>query len=383
MSSELDQMNALIAKDKEIYKEKQDLAEKEFIIRKMKANNAMEQIEQANREMQETKELSFASLTDSQIDAIRLDNLEYLKNAKNNSMFICKTFGDSIPLFARNLIVISGESGNGKSTTVANMTSTMIGEISKVTGKRKRVLVISNEESASDVYNRITCLAKGWEYSDHGNFSAEQIDTFDKMIKALAKYVTVVDKNHGVIYGKGIGLTSSLEGIQSIFEDLVSNKIHYDCIIIDYYQNVKTSKKKPWMDQYSVQADLAAMLDMYKNICSAPIVIFSQMKPQDKEESKQFEDRMKGSKQIFVASTVSIEMKPYPEDLKTKWIIHKNRFTKATNNKHFWTGFDHGRFVDIDNEFQAKINTRNEQKMLNAALHRPDDITIDKKRDIE
>ena len=138
------------------------------------------------------------------------------------------------------------QSGEGKSTTVANIIASTIRQISPVTGKVCRVLVITNEEKAEDVYNRITCFSHGWAYTEHHAFTDLQINTFENYIPILAKKITVIDDSFGSKPGCPVsGVTTSIEGIQAIFDNIIANQIHYDAILIDYYQHISTSKKTP------------------------------------------------------------------------------------------------------------------------------------------
>lgn len=336
---------------------KRDVASKKLIIEERRVNNEMEKLVKNDKELAIAQASNFGSLSKEQIEKIQVDSYEYIHAARNCMRFINKDFDGIIPYFRKNLILVGGKTGEGKSTTVSNIAASTLRQINPDTGERCKVLVITNEEKVEDVYNRITCYAKGWSYTNHDRFTDEQIKTFNDYIPVLAKdgWLTVIDDSHGSTAEMPMsGVTTSLEGIKAIFDNLIANKQYFSAICIDYYQNVKTSKKNPSMNEWEVQAQLAALLDQYKNIYPAPIVLMAQVAPPNEENTVPFKYRIEGRKSILNVCTACIEMVADRENLRTEWLIHKSRFNESVGSS-FKTGYDKGRFVEYTPEFQTNV----------------------------
>lgn len=357
---EIEDIKGVMEEDAQLERMKQDIAKKKAIVDQKKYTALANQIEQDERDLELAKNMNLDALTPDQVAGIQKANMDYMEAARSCMRFICETFEGFVPFFQKNLILIGAVSGAGKSTAAANIAYRTMQQTSSVTGKKCKVLIITNEEQSEDFYNRVTCLNKGWLYSNHSAFSQDQRNTFDRAIPLLAKdgRLTVIDDD----FGGAHGMTTSLEGIESIFEKLIKDGTHYDCIIFDYYQNVITSKTDPTMDEYQVQARLSRMLDHYKNTYPAPIVVMSQLKPTSTENPLSFKERIEGRKIIFNYATIAMEIDADRKALATKWTIWKNRFNAGIGDA-VRTGFDKGMYVQYTHEFVEKVDKmRNEQE---------------------
>lgn len=352
MSDAKDAFDKNLEKVIEIEAMKNDTAAKEAILKNRRATAALEALQQNDRDMAQAKATNFGSLTPEQVSEIQLANDEYIEAAKNAMTFICDTFDNKVPFFRKNFILVGARTGEGKSTAVANIAYQALSRKHPVTGKTLRVLVLTNEERAEDFYNRVTSLIKGWHYTNHSKFTKEQIDTYRKMIPVLASggRLTVIDNN----FNGAHGVTTSIEGIETVFENLLANKEYYDVVMIDYYQNIIHSQKYPHLSENEVQARLSRMMDKYKNSYPAPIVMMAQINAPDKDDKTPFQYRIKGRKIIMDPATFVVEMVRDTKNLRTKWVIHKSRFTEAIGTD-LWTGYDYGKFVKYDSAFAEKV----------------------------
>lgn len=275
------------------------------------------------------------------INKIQSDNQEYLERARGSKVFINDDFKGKVPYFARNIILIAAETGEGKSTTCANLSAHALMQ-------GQKVLVLTNEENVSDVYNRVTCLIKGWSYSNHENFTNEQIQVFSKYINVLSHRLTVIDD----AFNDSIGQTTSLEGVETILSNLVENKIKFDVVILDYYQNIDKSITVPSLKDWEVQGRMAKFFDKFKNAYDAPLIILAQKK--QNSDNMSFKESIEGRKAILNIATCAIEMKADRENRRTSWTIKKSRFVEAVGSA-VYTGYKKGKYVPYTKEFQNEV----------------------------
>lgn len=306
------------------------------------------------------KQSTFGTISDERAEELAREGDEYLAAAAKPLRFINEEFKGVVPFFAKNLILIGAKTGEGKSTCVANIVKDVITQINPVTGRSGRCLVITNEENISDFYNRITCLIHGWHYVDHDLFTEEQKKTFNKFIKILRNRITIVDDQH-VTNGISVtGATTTVEGIETIFENLIRDSEHYDVVLLDYYQGVTESTKDHTLNEYQVQRKLTHVLEKYRKVYPAPIVVMAQITPPDEDRATPFQVRIQGTKLICTRATIIMEMIAHRKELMTEWLIHKGRYAKSVGES-IETGYKNGLFVPYSDAFKLEVQKSREK----------------------
>ena len=353
MSDDIDEVKRLVEEDRLIAQRREALSKKDLVLREHKVDLELNTLTKNQSELEQAKSVGFGRMTAESIENLVISNDEYMEAAKNAMRFINEEFDGAVPYFRKNLIVIGGDTGDGKSTTVANVVFNTIAGQNPATGKSCRVLVLSNEEAPEDFYNRITCFIKGWKYANHDQFTDEQRQTFKEYIPILAKdgRLTVI----GDTYEGVPGWTTTVEGIETIFNNLIRDEVYYDAVIIDYYQNVNKSKVDPKLVNWQCQEKLCALLDQLKVKYPAPIIVMAQMKRLvGEDDTTPFNIRLKGSKELFTKATFVCELIPERKLLRSKWTVWKSRFTESVGNS-IYTGFDKGKYVPWSIAFQEKV----------------------------
>lgn len=355
MSKELDDLKKEFQKLEDFDARKQAVQEKDLILREHRVGRELDELIKNTAELEQAKSINFGRMSPEYIQQLITNNNEYMIAARNSMSFINKEFKNVVPFFRKNLILIGGDTGDGKSTTVANIIFRSIKQTNPETGRSCRVLVLTNEEDPSDFYNRVTCLLKGWRYTNHDQFSEEQRKTFNQFISLWASdgRLTIIGDVH-----EGIpGTTTTVEGIESVFNNLIREKDFYDVVIIDYYQNIRFSKIDPKLGEYDCQRKLSAILDQMKLKYPGPIVLMAQMKRlEGEEDTTPFNVRMKGSKIICDKATFICELIPQREKLCSVWKVWKSRFNEYVG-RSVWTGFDRGMFVPYSIDFQKNVSS--------------------------
>lgn len=372
---ELEKLRNRLAQTAETERISQENKQKRVLIDQKRLASQHLQLERDERDSEIAKNINFGAMSQQQIEEIQKASREYIEAAKGRMRFVHKIFDKKIPFFRKNLILIGAKTGHGKSTAAANIAYANVKQVNPLTGKLCKTLFITNEECKEDFYNRVTSLINGWHYTDQAAFTEEQINEFDKNIALLGSKgsLVVIDNNFGGMHGA----TTTLEGIRRIFDNLIENKIYYDTIVLDYFQNVVSSTENPHLDHYQVLQKLSTMLDQYKNEYPAPIVVFAQIKP-DSSADAYFQEKIKNCKMIMDKSTVAIEIAvDYAKHL-TEWTIWKNRFNSSTVGTPLRTGYDNGKYVEYTDDFQAKI-----AKEKNDAIAHETDKQIDKTNGIK
>lgn len=256
----------------------------------------------------------------------------YNKMLKESITFCNDALTAAVPFTRENLYLICAYTGSGKSTMAANISYPLMKQ-------KKKILVLSNEESEQDVIMRIACLELGLNFNSFKKGLMKPQDQL-KMMKffpEVAKYVKVLDVNYKN------GATTKLETVMQALE--LVKKADYSCVMLDYYQLVRYSKREPSKDRFSVLSDFWIYLRSYIKQSNIPVVLFAQLHSIGKRPNKDLDSRIKECPGVIEAATVAIEMIPNFENKTGEFIIHKDRFGYA--GKKVECGFEHGRYVAL------------------------------------
>lgn len=352
----LAEFNKKLEEDKNLDRKKKEFQEKKLLVDSYKYDNELAKITKNEADIERLKNINVGVLDDDKIAKIQQDNRNYLSNLSDSLVFLDTSFTKLVTAWPGNLILIGSKTGGGKSSLTANLIFTTIVQKNPKTGKNRRALVLSNEESGFSVYNRLTSLVKGWNYSDQDNFTEEQKEILVEFAGKWAKLgVTVIEND-------GHGLTTSLEGICSIFDNLIKNNVHYDMVILDYIQKC-TDSKRGNMAAWEVMKKTMEALDGYKNIYPGTLVVTSQLASQTNDgndNERDFQDRIRGGKDILNPCTMGIELVPDRKLLRSRFIIRKSRYKGELVGQGRDMGFKKGRFVPYDDDFKKEVASRNE-----------------------
>ena len=374
MSKEIENLEKDLEKDIEMDARKKNVQQKALILQEHKVERDLGILQQNKEELEKGKHVSFSSLSQEYIDGLVSSSNEYIEAAKKSMSFMNDTFRVVVPFFRKNLILVGADTGDGKSTAVANVIYSTVTKINPATGKPGRVLVLSNEEAPEDFYNRITALHLGLKYTNHSEITDAEKELY-------ASYIPIWCENSmlsiiGDTYQGISGWTTTLEGIERIFASLLENDNPPDVVILDYYQNVKVSRNNTDLDQYKVQAMFAAFLDKMKLVYPGPIVVMAQMKRlTGEDDTTPFNVRLKGSKEICDKATFIAEITPERAYLRSKWKVWKSRFNESVGNTYY-VGYDRGKFIEYTESFQKSVAV---QVQKNLEKKYKDDLGLPKK----
>lgn len=340
-----------------------ELDAKTTVIREARTNAQYNKVVENQVKKQAMDGINLWSRPEEYYDKLEKDNNEYLQNAKIAPTFLTDDFNDVVPFFEKNLIVIGAKSGEGKSTIAANIA---LGVIKQA----KHCLMITNEEVDTDVFNRVTCLLKGWPYNNHKSFTPDQIKTFSEHYRTLGTRLSVMNDMSN---GKG-GATTTVQGIRAILDKVVNSEVKPGCIIIDYFQNICEDIDALGESEYFVLKRVAGMLDRYRKYVGCPIVILVQMKAQNDEKSD-FKYRIEHCKEIYTKATCALEVVADRQNKRTVFTVHKARFTDSLG-KDIFVGFEKGRYVKYDQAFKTKtlqeVDSRKHREILENAFGKKD-----------
>lgn len=286
----------------------------------------------------EIEELS----SDEQILRMKKDVVAYNKMLREKRTFVNEVLTELIPFTKENLYLIAAYSGSGKSTLAANIAYPLWQQ-------GKKILIISNEETDTDIMMRLGALHLGLNFNNYKQNRMEIADQarITALFKDIRQFVHIIDNTYKN------GLTSKIEGVQNALT-AVQHK-DYACVMIDYFQLVKYSVNDRSKKTYDVLNDFRTWLGRYIKTSDTPVVLFAQLYSQSKRPGKELDTRLKECTSIIETSTVILEVIPNYEERCSDFLVHKNRFGGEIVGRKVTLGFDKGRFVPYTDAFKNSI----------------------------
>ena len=256
-----------------------------------------------------------------------------------------------VPMYSGQIIGIGAYTGDGKSTACANLLYSLM-----LQGKRP--LLITNEETAEHAIGRVAALIADVRYGNHSNMSQENTEKILELIPKVSKKMAVIDNFYGLMNGAETpDTTTTIEGVEWVFKRLIEkfavNNESFDCIVIDYFQNVSSSKLNPALRNIDVLGRFTELLEKFRNEYPAPVVVFAQMKLYSKDSDEPYSKRIQWCSHLANRASCFLEMRSKKADSATEWVLHKSRFNDYVATS-FLTGWEKGRYVPYTEEFKKK-----------------------------
>lgn len=242
--------------------------------------------------------------------------------------FICRSFLPDLWI-GQGLVIVGAESGRAKSTTAANVVAGFL------ENSPKTAYVLSNEEAADAVYERIACVVTKTSYLDmfRGKLDAK---SRAKVRECLYDYVAprvevVIDGSFDM---------RVIEDVTAVLDTAATEDV--GLVALDFFQNVKISRLEPTLEKFQILKKLGDYMAVYGRKQSVPVVVLAQL--HETAVSKDMGPRIKNDKEFFEKGFLCIEAIPDFETLTTKFKIHKDRFFGHTG-KEIVMDFVGGRYV--------------------------------------
>lgn len=339
--------------------QRSSLIEKKRIIETVRVEKQFNEIKETEKEKERLKTVDVTSIDEGFLAKMDWEQKMMRESVSRRMTFVTPNLTDFVPFTYPNLILIGAKTGQGKSTFASNM-------IYQLMIENRKSLLLSNEEKSVDVYNRLSCLHKGWNYNDRNNFFEDQWDEMTRLRHTMYRSgrVRVIDSDYEAFKDA----TTSYEGIKFILDNLYETFLEkkklnenaapdFDCIVLDYYQKTGFSIENPHLEQWKVLKKLSDYLDNFYKKYPAPVVVFCQLRHESKDEDY-FETRIKEGKSILVPSTFAMELKPDKKSRVTQFIPHKHRWSNRIDEeiKLVW---DKGLFIDHTPEHDIMVSTEN------------------------
>lgn len=302
---------------------------KEEMIAKIKAGDKPE-VDAFTSEYGLSARTKYVPPSSSDLKGIYASNeLLRIRALRDNIPFITKEITDFH--LSQGLIIIGAKTGQGKSTTLANILAGFM-EAKK---EGHRALVITNEETTASVYNRIACVMLKQSFKAFHNAQLpEHIELeVQTLAQDLIEHIVVEEGN------KQFDMTDSSH-VKSALAYASEGGFKLACL--DYFQTVTQDSEHPERGPVEVSKDLGFFLKDYGRRVTIPVVAFAQLHPSS--EMPDFAQRVQNDRTIVNHCFIAIEIIPDFETKTTQAIVHKDRMGGGQGKKYTFV-FEGGRFV--------------------------------------
>lgn len=269
-------------------------------------------------------------------DALRLsyatDNELRRRALASTTPFITSAIQSTFKL-SQGMTLVCGVSGQGKSTASANILAGYL-----ASNPDKKALVVTNEETAEAVYNRVACIRLNKNF-----FALHQGRLSDKDEAEIAEEVERLFSKLIVDAGNTTYDMSMIEDVKSALEHAASGE--YGLAILDYLQTVSESREDPSMEPVQVSKELGFYLKRYGRRVPIPVVVFVQLRPNS--DASELKLRIENDRTIHNHAFTVIEVVPNFETKTTIFKIEKSRFMPECQGEELEFVFNNGRYDPI------------------------------------
>jgi archaellum biogenesis ATPase FlaH len=247
-------------------------------------------------------------------------------NAHSNAVikavpYICPIFNKFFKLTPGELMTTAAYLGTGKSTNSVNAAASAI-------KAGKRVVILSNEESAKSYIDKVACLLLG---IDHKRFSGRTTSAAEE--KGVMAMVLKLRQDRSFIcldHENTNGGTTKDDYILTAMQLMAEATFKPDLVIIDYLTNIYAIGSNGMDSQYFQIGKFLSELKNLINVLPFAVIMCAQMHSIDKRKSQSgrppaLDTRMVMGADILRYSTIVIEITADFAQKITNFTVHKNR----------------------------------------------------------
>ncbi len=260
---------------------------------------------------------SFKPPSESELKNTFFKDLERKKKSMEKTYtFINSAFDSLIRIESGAITLVGAKTGAGKTTVNLNLVVSFLRD----SDFKKKVLIISNEESFLETYSKIACLFLGIDWKkEYKNFDNPDVQIrVNAAVGEIQKTVTVVTSNDSYD-------TTRIEDVKEILEHVKSEPDGYALVILDYLQTVVSSLDPNLNETFKISKNLGTYLKKYSQDCDVPVIVFAQLYDEGNDK-KDISTRVQNDRSFANHCHTIIEVRPNFEMETTEVVCHKQRW---------------------------------------------------------